>query len=470
MNKLNKGFIALPIIIIALLMAGGITAGVVINQKHQETKTDGSDQPVYTIPRELEVGNMPTEKPTNFTCKQDLCVEVGKLNVGIYQTEHRVDVAQHKLTNGTDKAISIDKIIFTHPSSYNFNGLLSLNFALNVNGKQVGSATGFVNRGDHYELVFAKPTGQFDSFMLGAYETVELSLQNSVSPFSTGGNVEIFLAEIEANNNIKFSGNVSGGKIPVADVIGKTECQEKFGKMKNPSTGQIQPIRVHLVSPNSGSYDQGDNLTIKWETCDLPQDGQLFRAYLNGPSSTMIVSEGPEAVNDGLQVVKIPTTLSSGEYGLSIEVLDMYHGGGDYITFDDSDGVLTIGNIGSPNDPAPPNDSENEELLVTGSAEAEAKAKGDLSSFRAAAEIIFDQNNGSYNTVCTSGSISHNLFTEARQLLGMSQDSDCKENSAKYRVWVEMVSSNQIFCVDNTGNANLMLQSSLSANSYVCIQ
>lgn len=474
MKKQQDGFVTLAALVIALIVAGGITTGIVLHeQSENKTKTDGSDQPTYTVPRELEIENAPIEKPKDFNCKKDLCVESGKLNVGIYQTEYRVDVAQYKLTNGTDKAISIDKIIFTHPSSYNFNGLLSLNFALNVNGKQVGSAPAFVNRGNYYDLAFLKGNGQFDSFMMAPYETITLEIQNSVSPFSTGGNVEIFLSEIETSNGLKFSGNISGGKIPVADVVGKSDCQEKFGTMKNPSTGKIQPIRVHLLSPNNGKYNQGDTLMITWETCDLPELGQLFRAYLGG---VIIVSEGPEAVNDGVQAVKIPNNIPDGNHTLSIEVLDMYHGGGDYITFDDSDGQLTIGNVQTQPDPTPPSNPGNTQTYPyiptdpTNPYQFEAEAKGKLSSFRAEAEIIFDQNNGSYDGVCNNGSGSHNLFMEARELLGMSQDNDCKENNSKYRVWVEMVSSNQIFCVDSTGYAGLTYQSSLSVSSYACTQ
>lgn len=477
MNKFNRGFITLPIILIALLVTGGVTAGVVINQKnHTEqgsekemTKGDGSDQPTYSIPRETLVEDLAATtpiKPAGFNCKEELCVEAGKLNVGIYQTEYRVDVAQYSLTNGTDKAVSIDRLIFTHPSNNSFHGLLSLNFALNVNGEQVGSAPAFVSRGDYYDMTFLKGNGQFDSFMMAPYETVEISLQNSVSPFSTGGNVEIFLSEIEGSDGVKFSGKVSGGKIPVADVVGKSDCQEKFGTMKNPSTGKMQPIRVRLISPNSGKYDQGDTITIKWETCDLPVDGQLFRAYLGGE---LIIYEGSEAVNDGIQEIKIPNSLPDGEHHLSIEVLDMYHGGGDYITFDDSNKPLTIGDVETDDAPETPTDPNIPPDPIN-PYQHEADAKGKLSSFRAAAEVIFDQNNGSYDSVCDSGSISHDLFMEARDLLGMSQDNDCKENGAKYRVWVELVSSNQIFCVDNTGYAGLMSQADLSASSYVCVQ
>ncbi len=147
----------------------------------------------------------------------------------------------------------------------------------------------------------------------------------------------------------------------------------------------------------------------------------------------------------------------------------MYHGGGDYITFDDSDKPLTIGNIETNNAPETPT-SPNIPPDPVNPYQNEADAKGKLSSFRAAAEVIFDQNNGSYDSVCDSGSLSHDLFMEARELLGMSQDNDCKENGAKYRVWVELVSTNQIFCIDNTGYAGLTSQSDLSAESYVCVQ
>lgn len=467
MNTSRKGFATIAAIIIALVVAGGVTTGVVMSQKEERKmeKGDGSDQPTYTIPREIEVKDSLVEKPIKppgFDCKEKLCVESQPLNVAIYQTEFRVDVARYKLTNGTDKAVSIDKLIFTHPNTYTLHSLLSLNFALNVNGQQVGSAPAFVSRGDHYDLTFLKGNGQFDSFMLAPYESVQLELQNSVSPFSTGGKVEIFLSEITGSDDIKFSGKVSGGKIEVLDVVGKSDCQEKFGTMKNPSTGKTQPIRVRLISPNSGTYDQGDKLTIRWETCDLPQDGQLFRAYIGGQ---IIVSEGPEAVNDGIQEITIPNNLPDGEHHLSIEVLDMYHGGGDYITFDDSTQPLSIGDSeGS----APVEEEEDEGELTE--AQKEANARGKMSSFRAAAEVIFDQNHGSYDSVCDSGSISHNLFIEARELLGMSQDNDCKENSAKYRVWIEMVSSNQIFCVDSTGHAELMSRSNLDSSSYACLQ
>lgn len=258
-------------------------------------------------------------------------------------------------------------------------------------------------------------------------------------------------------------------------VVVKPDCKKKFGTMKNPSTGEIQTIRVHLLSPNEGKYNQGDYLEINWETCDLPVEGQLFRAYLNGPKSTMIVSGGPGSINDGKQLVKIPTDLPSGEYELSIEVLDMGQGTGDYITFDDSDKLITIGNV-THNDPAPPKNPGSTQTYPyvpidpTNPYQHEAEAKGKLSSFRAEAEVRFDQNNGSYDGVCDTGTPSHNLFMEARQLLGMSQDNDCKENDTKYRVWVEMVSSNKIFCVDNTGHAGLISESSLSTNSYACVQ
>ena len=467
MNRYNKGFALISAIIIAFLVAGGVTAGVVINKNNQEQKIEkGDDQPTYTVPRETEVEALSSTqtKPAGFNCQESLCVEAGKLNVGIYQTEYRVDVAQYKLTNGTGEKISVDKLIFTHPSSYNFNGLLSLNFALNVNGKQVGSAPAFVNRGNHYDLTFLKGNGQFDSFMMAPYETVEISLQNSVSPFSTGGSVEIFLSEIEASNNIKFSGNISGGKIPVADVVGKSDCQEKFGTMKNPSTGQVQPVRVHLLSPNSGKFDQGDNITIKWETCDLPPEGQLFRAYLGGQP---IVSEGPEAVNDGIQVVKIPNNFLDGSFSLSIEVLDMYHGGGDYITFDDSDGLIVVGET-EESAPIEEPDQEDEEEMTD--VQKDVNARANLSSFRAAAEVTFDQNYGSYDNVCDEGNIAYELFREARKTVGMSKDNDCKENGSNYRVWLQMITTSSVFCVDNTGHNALVSKSSVNNNSYRCSQ
>jgi hypothetical protein len=468
MYKPNKGFITIPMVLLVLLITGGITAGVVVYEQNKTDKIDmtiikedRSDQSVYTEPRELLAEGAPAIKPDGFNCNKDLCVESGTLNVGIYQTEYRVDVAEYKITNGTDKKIYIDKLIFTHPGSYTFNGLLSLNFALNVNSDQVGSAPAFINRGDYYELAFIKGNGQFDSFAMAPYETVTLWLKNSVSPFSTGGQVEIFLSEIEGRDNIKYSGHISGGKIPVSDIISKTDCQEKFGKMKNPSTGKTQPIRVHLISPNSGKYDQGDSLTIKWETCDLPEDGQLFRAYLNGQ---IIVSGGPEAVNDGIQIIKIPNNLPDGEYVLSIEVLDMYNGGGDYITFDDSDGLITVGSGEQEND-EPEEEEENEP-----SENGEASAKGGMSSFRAAAEITFDQNNGSYNGVCDSGNIAYNLLEKARQDIGMYKTYDCKENGLSYRVWLEMISTTEVYCVDNTGHNDLVSKSSINSSNYSCLQ
>lgn len=467
MKKSHKGFIALPVIIIlALLIAGGTTAGIVIHQKAEKEKMNTSGQTVETITSESETKTTVEIKPENFNCKKDLCVESGKLNVGIYQTEYKVDIAQYKLTNGADKAISIDTLIFTHPTSNNFNGLLSTNFVLNVNGKQVGSAPAFVNRDDHYDLSFIKGNGQFDSFTMAPHETVDLALLNSVSPFSKGGNVEIFLSKIKASDNIEFSGNISGGSIPVEAIIKDSACQKKFGTMKNPSTGQIQPIRVHLLSPNTGKYKQGDTITIKWETCDLPVDGQLFRAYLGGK---IIISEGPEAVNDGIQTIKIPSDLPDGNYSISIEVLDMYHGGGDYITFDDSDGMITVGNapVDVHND-APTPESENTTDMTD--AELEARAKGNLSSFRAAAEITFDQKYGSYSGVCDSGNIAYDLFKKARQDLGMSKDNSCKENGTNYRVWVEMLTTSSVFCVDNTGHNDLVSKSSVTNNSYRCTQ
>ncbi|MBP6925790.1 MAG: type II secretion system protein [Candidatus Pacebacteria bacterium] len=92
-----------------------------------------------------------------------------------------------------------------------------------------------------------------------------------------------------------------------------------------------------------------------------------------------------------------------------------------------------------------------------------AAAKSELSSMRAEAEIIYDTAGGSYSSICTSGTGSHDLFKAAATSVGAVTGTPVAPDAAKTDcnvastndAWAAavLIDTNKWFCVDSTGAA-----------------
>lgn len=84
----------------------------------------------------------------------------------------------------------------------------------------------------------------------------------------------------------------------------------------------------------------------------------------------------------------------------------------------------------------------------------DASAKGSVSSIRAAAEIYYDSNGGSYNGMCTGGSSTdsgiQSLIDAAQSETG--QAPECESSQLSYAAGV-ILNNGNFFCVDSSGFA-----------------
>ncbi len=83
----------------------------------------------------------------------------------------------------------------------------------------------------------------------------------------------------------------------------------------------------------------------------------------------------------------------------------------------------------------------------------DASAKGSLSSLRAAAEIWYDDHNGSYVGFCvpsTGGAAS--LLQASDQETGTTYPAKCYDSALQFAAW-DQLSTNRYFCVDSSGFA-----------------
>lgn len=283
----------------------------------------------------------PEEEVFVSKCPQGLCVEAIPLpGHSLTGSGGREVIGSFLVTNGREDELTISKLNFIHYDDlYTLTNLMASDYAIDSGGAQKGNAPAFVNRGNHYELSFNTNSGTFFGFPIQSNETLQIDLRGVPSPTAPGGSIEIFLSEIVTSEGVNYANDISSGRISVAPQITQSTCQDDFGYAMHPARGVEEPIRVRLTSPHGGNYEAGERMTITWETCDLPPNGQLFRAYL-GPYH--LVLEGPPAVNDGIEVVNLPDDIEPGSYALMIEVVDSYSTGGNYITFDSSDNVITV--------------------------------------------------------------------------------------------------------------------------------
>ncbi len=84
----------------------------------------------------------------------------------------------------------------------------------------------------------------------------------------------------------------------------------------------------------------------------------------------------------------------------------------------------------------------------------DASAKGSMSSIRAAAEIFYDSNNGTYDNVCSDPGVV-TLINAAKSETGDSNPSNCIEaaNNLSYAVSITLNNVPRVFCIDSSGFA-----------------
>jgi len=112
----------------------------------------------------------------------------------------------------------------------------------------------------------------------------------------------------------------------------------------------------------------------------------------------------------------------------------------------------------------------------------DAAIRSSLSSLRAAAEIDYDSNSD-YTAVCTEvgaavgdSTLTQTAGTEYKKVndaidaqLGGTNNVDCNESasSAAYAAWVDLLTANEFFCIDSSGQAKTLAAVPV-ADSTVC--
>ncbi|MFT5360069.1 MAG: hypothetical protein ACI88L_000548, partial [Candidatus Paceibacteria bacterium] len=107
------------------------------------------------------------------------------------------------------------------------------------------------------------------------------------------------------------------------------------------SCGSDQSIT--LLAPNNGSYNAGDTMNVKWESCNMSASTQIFiqlRPQNGGNSYNIISAEYPVNPNDGIQSIEIPVNVNEGYYKVRIGHSTLNHPA--TITDDYSDEIVEI--------------------------------------------------------------------------------------------------------------------------------
>ncbi len=81
----------------------------------------------------------------------------------------------------------------------------------------------------------------------------------------------------------------------------------------------------------------------------------------------------------------------------------------------------------------------------------DVSASGSLSSIKNAAELYYDDNNGSYASVCDDAEV-NTLESAADDRNGSNAPPTCVDDASEYAVEVQL-SGGDFFCVDSTGFA-----------------
>ena len=81
----------------------------------------------------------------------------------------------------------------------------------------------------------------------------------------------------------------------------------------------------------------------------------------------------------------------------------------------------------------------------------DAAVKAQMSSVRAQAEIVYDNDDGSYDGVCDDTQIGALLDAASQQGAGDTSSDSCNDTSTAYVAASPLRSSGNIWCVDSTG-------------------
>src|SRR3989339_1121871 len=116
----------------------------------------------------------------------------------------------------------------------------------------------------------------------------------------------------------------------------ETWCKEKLNDTTNPCISTQPSITV--TSPNGGeTYKLGGSITVNWKTANVSSSEKFnlirLRAYPNGQEYNLV--EG--VLNDGQEVITIPSSVPEGAYTLEIKSYI-----GDVLLFDASDSYFKI--------------------------------------------------------------------------------------------------------------------------------
>jgi hypothetical protein len=98
--------------------------------------------------------------------------------------------------------------------------------------------------------------------------------------------------------------------VPAIDSTRSSEC--------NANT----PPWIKVLSPNGGEeYVAGENIEIKWETCNISSSKQIFiqlRPESGAMPHNIINAESPVNLNDGIEEVQIPQNTIAGQYRMRV--------------------------------------------------------------------------------------------------------------------------------------------------------
>lgn len=133
---------------------------------------------------------------------------------------------------------------------------------------------------------------------------------------------------------------------PASYIQEEGDC--KINELYSSTTGQkcSTPIELEqkpsitILSPNGGeNYRAGGQIEVKWETKMVPSTHELIGMRLRNVNSHSLYSLASNTLNDGREVVTIPTNVPDGSYTLEIKSYL-----NDVLVMDASDVSFTIGN------------------------------------------------------------------------------------------------------------------------------
>ncbi len=121
-----------------------------------------------------------------------------------------------------------------------------------------------------------------------------------------------------------------------------------FGGGANACNSNTAPW-VKVLSPNSGSYEAGDSMIVKWDSCNMAAADQIFIILSNQdqtqhPYSYIIVSASDPANPNHNQVreIQIPENVNEGYYKVRVGHQPMSGNVGGPVIDDYSDGIIKI--------------------------------------------------------------------------------------------------------------------------------